>query len=130
MKKRRSIYFAVFILLFVTEVLIALFVKDKIIRPYVGDIIIVPLIYCFVRMFFPRKPRLLPLYVFLFAVAVEVLQYFDFVTKLGLDKFTVLRIALGSTFSLGDIVCYFIGGLVIFTAEKIFSGRRNDEKVS
>ena len=118
-KKRRVIYFSVFASLLVLEVLIALFVNDRIIRPYVGDVIVVPLIYSFVRVFFPKKPKMLPLYVFLFAVAVEVLQYFDFVTLLGLDKIAVLRIALGSTFSFIDICCYFIGWLVIIAAEKL-----------
>ena len=115
--KRRLIYFSVFAVLFVIEVLIALFVKDEFVRPYVGDMLVVILIYCAVRTVFPSGIKLLPLYVFLFAAAVEILQYFDFVTLLGLNDITVLRIALGNTFSFLDIVCYAAGCVIVFLTE-------------
>ncbi|MBQ9768219.1 MAG: DUF2809 domain-containing protein [Lachnospiraceae bacterium] len=92
-----------------TEVLIALFVHDRFLRPYVGDVLVVIVIYTFLRIFFPERPRLLPLYVFFFAAGVEALQYFEFVKVLGLEGNPFLRTLIGTTFDLKDIVCYGIG---------------------
>ena len=101
--KRRGIYAIAFVLLLVTEVLIALFVRDRFIRPYGGDILGTVLICCFVRILFPERIKLLPLLVFLFAAAVEVGQYFDYVTLLGLGDIEFFRILLGTSFSVADI---------------------------
>lgn len=116
-KKKRLIYLLAFTVLLITEVLIALYVHDNIVRPYIGDVIVVILIYCAIRVVFPTGVKLLPLYVFLFALTVETLQYFDFVTLLGLNDITVLRIALGSTFSFPDIVCYAVGCALVYITE-------------
>ena len=122
MVKRRNIYAIAFILLLIIEVLIALFVRDAFIRPYGGDILVTVLICCFVRIFFPEKTKLLPLWVFLFAAAVEVGQYFDYVTLLGLGDIEFFRILLGTSFSAADILCYGIGCLIFFGAEKLCLG--------
>lgn len=102
-------YCIVFLLLVGIEVLIALLVHDRFIRPYVGDVLIVGVIYSFVRIFVPNRLKLLALYVFLFSVAVEIGQYFDFVSLLGLGHSQFLKILLGSSFSWGDILCYAVG---------------------
>lgn len=83
---KRLKYLIAFLLMFAVEVLIAAFVHDGFVRPYLGDVFVVILIYFFVRIFFPEGIRLLPLYIFLFAAAVEVLQYFDFVGMTGLGE--------------------------------------------
>ena len=116
----RTVYAAAFILLLTVEVLIALFVRDRFIRPYGGDILVTVLICCFMRIIFPLRAPLLPLWVFLFAAAVEVGQYFDFVSLLGLEDITVLRIALGSTFSFADLLCYAAGCALFYLAERFF----------
>ena len=102
-------YLAVTVLLFVVELLIALFVHDNFIRPYVGDVLVVVLLYTFVRIFIPQGVRLLPLYIFLFAAGVEVLQYFRIVEVLGLSDHRVLSVVIGSVFDVKDIVCYGVG---------------------
>jgi len=113
-------YLLAFLLILITEVLIALFVRDRFIRPYGGDILVTVLICCFVRIFFPSGLRLLPLWVFLFAAAVEVGQYFDFVSLLGLGDIAFFRILLGSTFSAADILCYGAGCVIFALAELFF----------
>lgn len=113
------IYALAFLAILVIEVLIALFVRDKFIRPYGGDILVTVLICCFGRIFFPEKVRLLPLWVFIFAVAVEIGQYFDFVSLMGLGNISFFRILLGSTFSLADIICYGAGCLIFAICEKL-----------
>lgn len=116
--KPRIKYLLAFIAIFILEVFIALFVRDRFIRPYGGDILVTVLICCFVRIFFPTGVRLLPVWVFLFAAAVEIGQYFDFVSLLGLGSIPFFRILLGSTFSFADILCYGAGCLLFFIAEK------------
>lgn len=116
MKKKSKIrlaYVAVTLLLMITEVLIALYVRDNFIRPYVGDVLVVILIYTFIRIFIPEKCRILPILVFIFAACVEILQYFDLVSILGVENNTFLRILLGSVFDFKDIVCYAVGCIVL-----------------
>ena len=124
--RKRLVYGLAFMLLFVVEVLIALFVRDAFIRPYGGDILVTVLICCFVRILFPERIKLLPLLVFLFAAAVEVGQYFDYVTLLGLGDIEFFRILLGTSFSVADIFCYGAGCLLFWAAERLckFCGKR------
>lgn len=108
-----------FIIILIVEIIIALYVRDAFIRPYGGDILVTVLICCFVRIFFPSKFKLLPLWVFLFAAAVEFAQYFNFVSLLGLQDIAVLRIMLGTSFSVIDLICYAVGCALFFVTEKI-----------
>ena len=117
--KVRIIYAVLFVVIFVVEVLIALFVRDNFIRPYGGDILVTILICCFVRIFFHEKVKLLPVWVFLFALAVEIGQYFDYVSLLGLADSKFFSIVLGTGFSFIDIFCYAFGCVIFFISEKI-----------
>lgn len=118
MKKRLG-YAIAFLVLLITEILIALFVRDDFIRPYGGDILVTVLICAAVRIAFPTGIRFLPLWVFLFAAAVEIGQYFDFVTLLGLGNIAFFRILLGSTFSVADLLCYAAGCVLFLLGEKL-----------
>lgn len=117
MNKERIISFTAFICILIIEVLIALFVRDKFIRPYMGDVLVIPLIYFFVRFLFGRKVKLLPLYIFIFAVAVELLQYIDILSILNLGHIGWLRIVAGGTFDYKDILCYFAGSCVSYAID-------------
>ena len=110
---KRVFYLIIFILLIVVETLIALYVYDDFIRPYIGDIIVVIVLYSFVRIFIPEKCRLLPLYIFIFSVAVEVMQYLKIINILGLQNNSFARVIIGSVFDLKDIACYGIGCLIL-----------------
>ena len=120
MKKRLG-YILAFTILLITEILIALFVRDDFIRPYGGDILVTVLICAAVRIVFPTGVRLLPVWVFLFAAAVEIGQYFDFVTLLGLGNIAFFRILLGSTFSMADLLCYAAGCVLFWVGEKLIT---------
>lgn len=125
-KRRLQITYALcFVIILIVEVLIALFVRDSFIRPYGGDILVTILICCFVRIFFPDKIKLLPLWVFLFASAVEIGQYFDFVTLLGLGDIAFFRILLGTSFSVIDLLCYGVGCILFFAGERILLKKFN-----
>lgn len=108
-RKKRTGYLLATVIIFLIELVIALFVRDTFIRPYVGDMLVVVLIYTFLRIFFPEKPRLLPLYVFLFAILTESLQAVNIVELLGLSGNRFFSVVIGTTFDWKDIVCYGAG---------------------
>ena len=115
----RVAYGLAFAVILVIEILIALFVHDSFIRPYGGDILVTILICCFMRMIFLDKIPLLPVWVFLFAVFVEVLQYFDIVSLLGLGDIKFLVVLIGNSFSVADIICYAVGSVLFYLREKM-----------
>ena len=126
MKKRINLtYLLIFVLLLTAEILIAIFVHDDFVRPYIGDVLVTGVICSLFRVFLPTKPKSLPILTAIFAAGVEFLQYFDFVSFLGLADNRFFSILIGRTFDPKDIVCYFIGGLIFFAAE-YFARRKRD----
>ncbi len=117
MAKRRAIYAACFGILLLIEICIALFVRDAFIRPYGGDVLVTILLCCGVRMFLPQKIRLLPLWVFLFAAAVEFSQMIPLVELIGLGDVMFLRVVMGESFPGWDLVCYGTGCALFSGAE-------------
>ena len=113
LRKKRLAYIVATVTIFLVELCIALFVRDKFIRPYVGDVLVVVLLYVFVRIWFPEKPRLLPLYIFLFAAGVEALQGMRIVELLGLQDNRFFSVLIGTTFDWKDIVCYGVGCVLL-----------------
>lgn len=113
MNKKRIKFAVGFVLLLIVEVIIALYVHDDFIRPYIGDVLVVVVLYCFIRIFIPNGVNLMPLYIFIFAASVEVLQYFRLVEALILQDNTFLRVLIGSVFDSKDIICYGIGCVAI-----------------
>ena len=124
--KKRLLYACITVVLLGVEVLIALFVHDNFIRPYIGDVLVTVLICTFMRIFIPRGIKLLPLYVFIFAAGVEVMQYFNIVEVLGLADNRFFSILIGSVFDVKDIVCYGVG-CVVFLAVENFSQYLNKD---
>jgi hypothetical protein len=117
MKKRRITYAALFVIIFLIELYIALYVHDDFVRPYIGDVFVTALICCFCRIFFPKGIRLLPVYVMIFATAVETAQYFNVVTLLGLQDNALACTLIGTSFSHIDLVCYAVGCALFWAAE-------------
>jgi len=117
LRKLRITYALIFIAILLIEIIIALFVRDKFVRPYVGDVLVAVLICCLCRVCIPNKVTALPIYVFLFATAVEVTQYFDIVKLLGLENNKLVSTLLGRTFSIADILCYAFGCLGFYLIE-------------
>jgi len=111
--KKQIKYMMAFIVLSLIEVIIALFVHDRFIRPYIGDVLVVVVIYCFVRIFINDRNKLLPIYIFLFAVVVEFLQFLNIIGILGLDGNTLARVVIGTSFDWKDIICYAVGCIFI-----------------
>lgn len=117
-------YLLLTVLLFLTELLIALYAHDDFIRPFVGDLLVVILIYCAIKSFFSLPVWNAAIAVFLFACLVEMLQYFHLVQRLGIQKNTLARIIIGTSFSWMDIVAYAIGTSIVLLAEHLPAGTK------
>ncbi|MFZ4556595.1 MAG: DUF2809 domain-containing protein [Pseudanabaena sp.] len=119
-------YFYLTVLLFLIEVYIAIFVKDQFIRPFGGDVLVVILLYCFVRSFWKINTNIAAVSVFIFACAIEGLQYLNLLDRLGWRQYKLLAIILGTTFSWEDIFAYATGTAIILGSESLISkfGRR------
>lgn len=118
--KFNSRYFLITLIILLIEVAIATVLqKISFVRAYLGDILVVILIYCFIRTFFPikNKEKLL-IGIFLFAVFVEILQYFKLATFFGMGKGTIGYILLGNYFSWEDILCYATGCFFALIGDK------------
>nr|WP_295928751.1 DUF2809 domain-containing protein [uncultured Dyadobacter sp.] len=95
--------------IFVLEVLIALFVRDELIRPWGGDFLVVLLLYCLVRGCTHWNVIVAALVVLLFAWMVEILQYVQIISVMGLEGNNFARTIIGTSFSWGDILAYTLG---------------------
>lgn len=115
--KKRILYAVATLLLLLIEVIIALYVHDDFIRPYVGDILVVIVIYTFIRIFIPEKCKLVPLFIFIFATGVELLQLANIVEILGVADNKFLKTLIGSVFDVKDIICYAVGCVMLCVYE-------------
>jgi hypothetical protein len=108
-KELRLIYILFVVILIVIEVIIITLVEDNFVNFYVNKVFVIVFLYCFIRIFIPKKIRLLPLYVFLIACEIALLQYFYFYKFLGLTEDPVMKAVVGTPSMWIDILCYAIG---------------------
>ena len=118
----RRRYAAAALILLAVEVFIALFVHDAFVRPYGGDILVTVWLCCVLRAVVPGRIPYLPLRVFLFSAAVEGMQAMGIAAWIP-ASWTVLRVIVGSVFSVWDLVCYTVGCLLFFFAEHLWQVR-------
>ena len=97
--------------------MIAIYLHDAIIRPYGGNFLVVILIYCFVKSFLNTPVFPTALAVLLFSYAIETLQYFNLVDLLGLEKSTIARTVIGTSFAWTDLLAYTLGVLLVLIVE-------------
>jgi Protein of unknown function (DUF2809) len=119
-------YLLLTVFLFLIELSIAVFITDRIIRPFVGDVLVVGLIYCFLRIFLQFNYWKIALGVLIFAFAIEILQYFDYVKLLGLEHNRILSIAMGRTFEWMDFLAYLAGFWLIILIEIFYERYKTD----
>ncbi len=111
-------YFFLTLFLFAIEIYIAKYIHDDVIRPYIGDMLVVILIYCFVKSFIATKVLPKAFAVLLFSYLIETLQYLKIVNILGLQKYKLARIIIGTSFSWADILMCSIGIAIVIVVEK------------
>jgi hypothetical protein len=111
-------YFGSAVLIFTIETLIAIYVHDNFVRPYLGDVLVVILIYCFLKSFFKLPVLITALVVLAFSFVIEFLQFLNIVEKLGLEKSTIARTVIGTSFTWIDLLTYIAGIAIVLIAEK------------
>jgi hypothetical protein len=110
-------YFISTLILFAIEVFIAVFIRDRFIRPFIGDVLVVILIYCLVKSFIKLPAKRTAMSVLIFAVTIEILQYFQLVDRLGLRDNRIAHIVIGATFDWMDLVAYATGTAIVIAVE-------------
>lgn len=129
LRNEKTKYILLFVILFLIELFIAIFVRDKIIRPYFGDVVVIVLLYSLVRIFVKSANKNIVWKIFLFAIMIEVLQYFRIIEILRLQNNKFISILLGTTFDFTDIICYILGTLFVLLIEKIFEYKNINEYI-
>ncbi|MGE5422875.1 MAG: DUF2809 domain-containing protein [Ignavibacteriales bacterium] len=107
-----------FVALLIVEIIIAVFVNDAFIRPYVGDMLVVILMYTLIRGIVKKPIKGLPIYLFIFALTVEMAQYYSVLEKLNLPDNKIVSIIIGNTFDFKDILCYLFAVAILILWEK------------
>ena len=120
----RLAFLAVAGVILTAEIYIAVCVKGGFVRHYAGDVLAVILLYALARAIFSVTPSNLALKIFAFATALELAQYFGAVQILGIEN-KILKIMIGGTFDLADLLCYAVGCILVDVYEK-FEKRRSD----
>ena len=114
MSKATRIYYLVLsAVLLGVEIYIGAFTHGWV-RDSLGDILVIPLIYCLVRIFTVKLPRLMPVLMCCVGFAAETAQYFKLYEFLGFEKGSLGAIILGTGFSWSDMLCYAAGMLLIY----------------
>ena len=121
--KKRIIYGILTVMLLGIEILIGMFAHGWI-RNYFGDVLVVILLYTLARTISPEKPKtwfVLPAFILAFSFAVEFLQLWGFCDRFGITN-KLLRIIIGTGFSVMDLISYAVGILPCFIAEYVIEG--------
>src|SRR5262245_2686130 len=100
--------------LFLIEIFIALFITDNLVRPIVGDMLVAILIYTLFRTFIKADRFRVACCALLFCFAVEIGQYFNLVSILGLQHLKLANTMIGTTFDFRDLLAYTAGILLVF----------------
>jgi hypothetical protein len=100
-------------LLFITEALIAYYLKTGFIRHTFGDYLVVILIYCFFKIFIRGYSNTIAIGVLVFAFIIEYAQYFDLIEILNPNNNQIIKLILGNTFQISDLIAYAMGIVTI-----------------
>jgi len=108
-------YFFCSFALFLVLAYIALFVNDTFVRPFLGDVIVVGWLYLSLKSFIKMNSYMLAHLVLALAYVIEIAQYFNIVSILGLQHIDPVRIIFGATFDWLDLLAYTVGwGCILF----------------
>ncbi len=115
--KFNKIYFIIALALLVIETLIAIYLKFGFIRHTFGDYLVVILLYCFIKSFIKTTPLIAAIPVLIFSYIIELLQLVNILGMLNLNNNYLLKLILGSTFQISDLVAYTLGILTVLIIE-------------
>ena len=117
-------YAIIALVILLVEICIALFVRDRFIRPFIGDLLVVVLLYFSFRAVLKSKASAVAIGVFIFAVGIELLQFFQLAEILGLEKNGIAHVILGSTFDWLDILAYTLGIILVYFIDQKYLVKR------
>ena len=101
-------YFLIFIILFLSEIFIAKYTTGFI-RHTFGDYLCVILIYTFIKSFVKISDLKTASIVLLIAYTVEFLQLTNLQNFYPNEYANTLKLVLGNSFSIGDLLAYTLG---------------------
>tara|TARA_R110002073_G_scaffold279026_1_gene443149 strand:- start:437370 stop:437741 length:372 start_codon:yes stop_codon:yes gene_type:complete len=110
--------FAIFIILFLIEVIIAKYITQPFIRHWFGDFLVVIMLYYFFKSFVNTRPVFLALFVLIFAFVIEFIQLTNLLDILKLKDNKTANLILGNTFSISDLIAYTLGILTVYYIDK------------
>jgi len=110
--------FAIFLVLFIIEVIIALYITQHFIRHTLGDYLCAIMLFFFIKSLVKMKSFYVAITILLIAYTVEFLQLTPMLTYLNVEENSVIRIILGTTFSITDLVAYTLGVITVFLIDK------------
>ena len=120
--KKRLIFGMLSLILLGIEILIGLFATGWV-RSYLGDVLVVILLYTIIRTISPDKPSkwfVLPTAILIFSFIVEFLQLWGFCDRFNITN-KLLRIIIGTGFSVVDLVSYAVGIILCFIVDYIIN---------
>lgn len=115
--KFNKTYTLLFITILIIEILIATYLTHGFIRYTFGDYLVVTLLYCFVKSFIKTSSIKIALGVLLFAFVIEFLQFINLLEILNLNNNHLVRLILGSTFHVSDLIAYTLGIITVLIVE-------------
>lgn len=116
---KKQLYGRLAITLFIIEILIATVLKEHVfIRAYLGDLLVVILLFCIAKAIYDFDSWRLTVGVFIFAVLIEIAQFFHIAEVLGLPEKSLSRIIVGTSFSIHDLLMYAAGSLAAYTLDR------------
>lgn len=110
-------YTFLFIAFFTIEVLIATFITHGFIRYTFGDYLVVILLYCFFNSFIKTSSIKFALGLLIFAYTIEFLQFLNLLELLNLNNNHLVKLILGSTFHVTDLIAYTLGIITVLIVE-------------
>ena len=117
--KRRLIFAGIFLGLVAAEIALALFPTGNALQPYLAVALGLLAFYALVRVIIPKAFMLLPLYVFIAALAFEVLQGLEILPLMGVRDGALTGEVAGLTVSWANILCYVAACVLLVVYELI-----------
>jgi hypothetical protein len=115
------VYFILFLILLIIEILIATFLKSGFIRHTFGDFLVVILLYTLIKSILKTKSLYIALAVLIIAFSIEFLQLANLLYYLNLRDNLLANLILGSHFSIQDLIAYTLGVICSFLIDKKLS---------
>ena len=110
-------YFISFMLLFVIEILIAKYATGFL-RHTIGDVLAVIFLYCLIKSFLKTPVIKTAILVLVIAFIIEFLQLSNLQNMYPKEVEYYLKLTLGISFSIGDLIAYVVGAIIILLIEK------------